>query len=158
MIVIVDASTFIGLSMVNKLSLLSSLFKEVVLPNAVYEEISGGKGVKEIRSFKNIKVVGVNDKATVELMLESYGRGEAELLVLAKELNANLLLIDELKARKAARRAGFKVMGILGLLLSAKEKGFIKTIKPLIQRLQKKDFRLSRRVIEEVLNQAGETP
>lgn len=157
-IVIVDASTLIGLSMIDKLSLLSDLFNEVIVPHGVYTEVlkSSKIGTKEIKSSKYLKTVEVHDRAAIELMLESFGVGEAEVLVLAKELNAHLLLVDERKARKAARRAGFKVMGILGILLSSKEKGFITAVKPLVQKLKKQGFRLSDKVIEEVLEEADE--
>jgi predicted nucleic acid-binding protein len=155
MIVIVDASTFIGLSMIKKLSLLSDLFEEVVLPRGVYFEVLKGKEKDPKGMRKYIKTAEVNDRTAVDLMLESYGRGEAEVLVLAKELNAQLLLMDERKARKAARRAGFKVMGILGILLTAKEKGFIRNVKPLMLKLKRQASGCDK-VIEEVLKQAGE--
>lgn len=156
MIVIADASTVIGLSFINKLSLLSALFKEVIIPTGVNNEITKGKFLKQILALKYLRTAEVNDQSAVELMLESFGRGEAEVLVLANELNAHLLLMDDRKARKTARRAGFKVIGILGILLLAKEKRLIKTVKPLIHSLQERGFRLSDRVIEEVLKQAGE--
>ena len=92
----------------------------------------------------------------VELLLGHLGRGEAEALTLSKEKNADLILIDEKKARKAARRAGFEVVGVLGLLLAAKNRAMITAVKPFIEELSKQGFRLSKKVTERVLKEAGE--
>jgi len=66
------------------------------------------------------------------------------------------VLIDEKKARKAARRAGFTVMGILGVLIMAKGENLIQSVKPFIEELCKQGFRLSTRVIENVLRETSE--
>ena len=84
------------------------------------------------------------------------GRGEAEVLTLSKEKNADIILIDEKKARKVARRAGFKVVGVLGLLLVAKNRALIPTVKPFIDELCRQGFRLSEKVKERALKEAGE--
>ena len=84
------------------------------------------------------------------------GTGEAEVLTLSKEKRADLVLIDEKKARKAARRAGFAVMGVLGLLLVAKNKGLIPAVRPLIEDLMKQGFRLSKKVTQRTLKEAQE--
>jgi hypothetical protein len=92
----------------------------------------------------------------VELFLGYLGKGEAEAIILSKEKKADLILIDEKKARKAARRAGFEVVGVLGLLLAAKNKALIPAIKPFIEELSKQGFRLSKKVTERALKEAGE--
>ncbi len=92
----------------------------------------------------------------MELLLGHLGRGEAEVLTLSKEKKADLILIDEKKARKAARRAGFAVVGVLGLLLAAKNMALIPAVMPFVEELTKQGFRLSKRVTEEALKQAGE--
>ena len=88
----------------------------------------------------------------------SLERGEAEVLVLAKELEADLILLDEEKARKSAIIAGFNVMGLLGLFNLAKNIGLIHEVRPLINELMTKKFRISDKVIEEALKKAGEPP
>lgn len=113
-------------------------------------------GEEAIKTAPFIKVEKVEDDRTVKLLLGSIGRGEAEILVLAKERNADLVLMDEKKARKIIRSAGFKVMGILGLLIVAKRKGFIENIKPLVVRLNEESFHLSEEVVQKTLKEAGE--
>ena len=86
----------------------------------------------------------------------SLEKGEAGVLALARELQADLILVDEEKARKSATIAGFNVMGLLGLLILAKSLGLIKEVKPLIEELRKKKFRISDWVVTEALKRAGE--
>lgn len=93
--------------------------------------------LKKIKTAKYLKVEKVTDSKVVELFLGYLGKGEAEAIILSKEKKADLILIDEKKARKAARRAGFEVVGVLGLLLAAKNKALIPAIKPFIEELSK---------------------
>ena len=83
-------------------------------------------------------------------------KGEAEVLSLAKEIRADLILLDEEKARKSAAIAGFEVMGILGLLIVAKNLGLIYEVRPSIEELKRKRFRISDRIVAEALEKAGE--
>ena len=79
-------------------------------------------------------------------------------MALARELDTDLILIDEEKAGKSAVIAGFKVMGLLDLFNLAKNIGLIHEVRPLINDLMKKKFRISDKVIEEALKKAGEPP
>jgi|GEM_PF-5925744 predicted nucleic acid-binding protein len=75
-----------------------------------------------------------------------------------KEIQADLVLLDEEKARKSALRAGFKVMGLIGILIVAKRIGLITDIGTHIEKLQKEKFRLSEKIVNMALKQAGELP
>jgi predicted nucleic acid-binding protein len=156
--VVADASTLIGLSRIKRLNLLRDLYGEVVIPQSVYDEvvIESKYGSEEIKTAKYLKVEKVADSKVVELFLGYLGRGEAEALTLSKEKEADIILIDEKKARKVARRAGFEVVGVLGLLLAAKNMALIPAVKPFIEELNKQGFRLSKKVTERVLKEAGE--
>jgi len=159
-IVVSDSTVLIGLAKIGKLSLLRQLFSRINIPEEVRKEISPkGKakpGSREIRESKWILDKTVKDRTGVNLLLASLDKGEAEVLVLAKQMKADLILVDEEKARKVAAIAGFKVMGILGILLLAKKTGLLEEIKPYIDELQKKSFRISNRVVQEALSAAGE--
>jgi predicted nucleic acid-binding protein len=156
--VVADASTLIGLSRIEQLNLLKELYGEVVIPQSVYDEvvIEFKEGSKKIKNAKYLKLEKVADSKVVELFLGYLGKGEAEAIILSKEKKADLILIDEKKARKAARRAGFEVIGVLGLLLAAKNKALIPAVKPFIKELSKQGFRLSKKVTERALKEAGE--
>ncbi|MEB2837172.1 MAG: DUF3368 domain-containing protein [Desulfurococcales archaeon] len=82
--------------------------------------------------------------------------GEAEAIVLALELNADLLLVDDRDARNLAKKLGLQVMGTLGVLALAKYRGLIRGVKPIIDRLVKSGFWISREVLEEFLRELGE--
>jgi predicted nucleic acid-binding protein len=66
----------------------------------------------------------------------SLEMGEAEVLALPRELQADLILVDEEKARKSAVIAGFNVMELLGLFILANNQDFLKEVKPLIEELR----------------------
>jgi len=104
--VVADASTLIGLSRIEQLNLLRELYGEVVIPQSVYDEvvIESKDGSEKIKNAKYLKVEKVADSKVVELFLGYLGKGEAEAIILSKEKKADLILIDEKKARKAARR------------------------------------------------------
>ncbi len=76
-------------------------------------------------------------------------------LALALE-RGNLLIIDDLKGRKLARRLGLKIIGTLGLFKTMKLKGLIEEIKPVIEKLRKKGFYLSNDLIDRLLRDMGE--
>lgn len=82
--------------------------------------------------------------------------GEASAIALAKEKESALLLLDDIKARKLAKKLNLKLTGTLGIINKAKQLGIIKTIKPLIEELQKKDFRISEKVLTELLRRNNE--
>ena len=153
-----DASTLIGLSRIDQLKLLRELFGHVFVPESAYNEVieEDKPGSERVRKAEYLRVEKVSDRIGVEFLLQTLGLGEAEVLVLAKEKKADLVLLDEKKARKAARRAGFKVMGILGLLLTAKRRRLIPSVKPFVRDLLNQGFRLSHKVVERVLTEADE--
>ena len=113
-------------------------------------------GLAKIGKLHLLQKIFSKDKALVNLLLSNLEKGEAEVLALAKELNADLLLLDEEKARKAAQLAGFEVMGIVGLLILAKDMGLIDAISPYIHDLERKNFRISQKIINEALKRSKE--
>lgn len=82
--------------------------------------------------------------------------GEAETIVLAREINADWAIMDEKKGRQKLSQMGINKIGTLGILIKAKEIGLLSFIKPELEKLQKNGFSLSQTVIESVLIQAGE--
>ena len=90
------------------------------------------------------------------MLLTDLDLGEAEVIALAQEQDADLVIMDERFARRHARRLGLRLTGTLGVLLRAKERGFVSKIEPLIAELQHGGIRLSDAVVEEVLRLAGE--
>jgi len=85
------------------------------------------------------------------------GRGEAEVLALAQERNARLVVIDDLRARRYAKRLTIPLTGTLGLLVLAKSEGRLAEVYPLIRELQMAGIFFSASLVEEVLMLVGES-
>jgi predicted nucleic acid-binding protein len=161
-IVVSDSTVLIGLSKLGKLTLLKEIFSKISIPEEVFKElVERGKskpGSNLIRESSWIEKKTVKDKTQVNFLMGNLDKGEAEVLALAQELEADLILMDEGKARKSAVIAGFNVMGLLGLLNLAKNIGLIYEVRPFVAELMTKKFRLSDKIIEEALIRAGESP
>lgn len=158
--VVCDSTTLIALAKIGKINLLKDIFKKVYIPNAVYSEIvikgKGRPGAKEVKDARWIYKKQVKDHQTVEMLASEIGHGEAEVLVLGKELSADWLIIDDERARIAATSAGFQIIGVAGILLLAKELKLIHSVKHFLDELKKKNFRLSDKIRKEVLKKAAE--
>lgn len=161
MIVVSDASPLMNLAAIDLLDILPPLFSSVLIPPTVYEEIvvigAGKPGAAEVQSADWIQVQSCEDVSLVQRLQEELDPGEAEAIALAYELNADVLLIDESAGRSIARSYHLSIVGLLGILLSAKEKGLIEHVKNPIERLENEaQFYISQSLKEEVLRMAGE--
>lgn len=158
MIVVSNSTVLIGLARINKLDLLKNLFSKVYIPAAVFNELTrvNKPGSSEIKKASYLIQKSPKDSQEVALLLGNLDRGEAEVLALSKELNADLVLVDEEKARKAGVIAGFEIMGLMGVLLMAKRNGLLKSIRPLIDELVKKKFRVAEDIVAAILKSAEE--
>jgi uncharacterized protein len=159
-IVVCDSTVLIGLSKIGKLELLEKVFGQISIPGAVFAEVAekglNRPGAKSIKKADWIKVTEIKDRSQVSFLLGILDKGEAEVLALAKESRADLILLDEEKGRKIAVIAGFDVMGLLGLFLLAKNIGLLEKVGPLIDELRRENFRISDRVVSATLKRAGE--
>ncbi|MDM8549376.1 DUF3368 domain-containing protein [Desulfobacterales bacterium HSG2] len=155
-----DSTVLIGLAKIGKTDLLRDIFQKIYIPGAVFKEVTeeGDRraGAKTVREAKWIIKKQINDHTQANLLMTVFEKGEAEVLVLAKEIQADLILLDEDKARKSAVRAGFKVMGLIGILIVAKRLGLITDIGSYIEKLQREKFRLGEKIVNMALKQAGE--
>lgn len=131
MIVISDTTPIITLSKIKRLDLLQKLFENIMIPKAVYNELTSNiqfqNEAEAIMNAKYIKVVDVHDEKSVELLRRATGLdlGESEAIIYTDDCKAELLLIDEVKGRKVAKQMGLSVMGTVGILMSAYEEKLI---------------------------------
>jgi predicted nucleic acid-binding protein len=160
--VVSNSGPLIALAEIGRFLLLKQLFGRLLIPFAVYREVVvdgiGQPGAEETAEADWIKTVEVRDRLAVDLLRDELGPGQSEAIVLATELSANYLLLDDWKARRKARHLGLQVSGTLGVLLMAKTAGLVKEVKPLLDQLRKTDFRMSSKVYQDVLAKAGESP
>ena len=153
MIVVSDTSPLSALITIKHDWLLQNLFAQVYVPQAVHDELLRGHSV--IPEY--IETISVLDMVEVARLSNQLDRGEAEAIVLAKEIHSALILMDEKLGRVQAEHEGLQVIGSMGVLLLAKQKGLIPSIKDLIARMRAEaGFRLSNGVESAVLIAAGE--
>lgn len=161
MIVVSNTTPLIGLAAIQQFDLLQQSFSEVCIPQAVYAESVAvgreeGDSKHKVSGATWIRVLTVQDRLAVEVLLDELDLGEAEAIVLARELNADWVLMDERKARRKLAQLGINKIGTLGILLKAKQEGLLDTVRPEIEKLQQQSFRMSQSVIDAVLKQANE--
>ncbi len=148
--VVVDSSCLIGLAQINLFKLLKELFLEVYIPDAVYNEVViKGKGEMGSEDTESAVKDGwilkrtINDEVAVNALTTILGKGEAEAIILYKELELDCALIDERTARSMADLMNINTMGVLGIIDSAIKKGFSVDKKKVIDRLKDSGFRIS---------------
>ena len=157
-----DASFLIGLSLIEQWALLATLVERVYVASAVWTEVveqgQDRPGAGQLQQATWVTHQAVRNRRAVEMLQVFLGAGEAETLVLAEEVACPLVFMDDFKGRQAAQAAGFRTMGVVGVLLVGKQMGRIRTLHPLLTQLQRQGFRLSRALVDMALRAAGELP
>jgi len=157
-VVVADSSPLIYLSRVGVLDLLATVYANVVVPQAVWDEVvqrrPSAPGVDVLRQASWIRVIGNNNALPrVDLGLDP---GETAAILLAETIHADLLLIDERVGRKVAEARGIAVRGTLGVLVQARQIGALPALRPVLDALVGEGFRIAPGLIREALSRAGE--
>jgi predicted nucleic acid-binding protein len=131
------------------------------VPSAVATELGAPPSSfipMDVSEYTFIEVRDPSDRGKVDALLTRLDRGEAEAIVLAQEVGAGALLIDEPAARNVATEYGLDVIGTLGVLLAAKQNGLIEAVGPQVERLRTElRFFVTEELVEYVIGLAGET-
>ena len=140
MLVVSDTSPIINLATIGHLHLLPALFTEVAIPTAVFNEVAAPgnnlPGAQEIRTASWVKVLTVPTQPLLPHLLHDLDQGEAEAIVLALNIKADYVLMDEILGRKIAVAHNLRPLGLLGILVLAKQKNLITAVVPLMDRLR----------------------
>lgn len=160
--VICDTNIIIDLAKIHNLDLLKNFFNEVLIPDEVKEELLAGERsgpedddiIKAIDEW--IMVKKINDLLAFESLKAHIGKGESASIVLYMEIQADLLAINDLKARGIAQAMGINVIGTLGILRLAKDAGLLKKIKPLLDELRKIGAYISGELYKRILKDVKE--
>lgn len=161
MIVVSDTSAITNLAAVGHLNLLQQLYGNIIIPQAVYNEMAGlgytVPGTIEVQTLAWIQIRQVINRTLVTELQTELDEGESEAIALAIELIADRLLIDDYAGRIAASRFGLNLTGILGVLLVAKRRELIPNVKSVMDDLiAQAGFRISSKLYADVLQAAGE--
>lgn len=141
--VIADTSCFILLDKVDCMTLLRQLFSVIVTSVEIAREF--GKPLPEW-----VEIRAVVDKNFQRAMFLEVDPGEASAIALAAETRPSLLILDDLKGRRLASRLQLRYTGTLGLLLKAKQKGHITSLRPIFERILSTNFRVSQKLLEDI--------
>lgn len=164
MIIISDATPLISLLKLDRLELLNRLFGEIQIPDAVYRELTSNDKFRQeaiiILQTKYIRRVNVEDRKSVSLLRRATGldEGESEAIILSDEINADILLMDELKGRQVAKQMGLNIMGTIGILLTAFEEKLLSVneIKQCIKILQSSGRHISEQLYKQLMEKISE--
>ena len=153
MIVVSDTSPVTALLTIGQAEILQKLFGQVIVPQSVREELS--RSHRDLPSWLHVEAI--KDLAKKERLRKSVDAGEAEAIVLAKELGADQLLIDEKKGRRIAISEGIPVIGLLGVVLLAKRSNLLPSARAVLDRLDREaGVYLSETLRETALRAVGE--
>lgn len=160
MIVVSDTTPIISLIKINRLDLLEKLFQEVLVPDAVYRELTTNQSfsaeAEEVKKAKFLKVSPVQNKQSIQILQAVSGLddGESEAIVLAGEKQSDVLIIDERRGRKVAQQLGITITGTVGILVQANYEGMLSKAdaKTCMNFLKQSNIRLSENLIQDALD------
>jgi predicted nucleic acid-binding protein len=159
MIVVSDTSPILSLALIGRLELLHDLYGTITIPEAVRSEIIATRqsGAQEVGVADWLSIRPIELDVVLKLLLREVDRGEAEAIGLALQLDADVLLIDERKARHLAAYLELGVVGLLDVLQVAKQHRLIPSVKPVLDDLiTRAQFRVSHKLYQRTLFTAGE--
>ncbi|CAD7778167.1 hypothetical protein BLFGPEAP_01895 [Candidatus Methanoperedenaceae archaeon GB50] len=165
MTAVFNTSPLIFLARLGYLEKTLSLFQMVAIPKKVIKEISvkddeANEKVLKIKNHSNVNF-GLATKLVklYKALNERLGQGESEAIALAVELNADVVILDDFAARKAAMELGLKVKGTLGIIKKLLEENKIKIedINKLYETLKKIGFRVRREIFKNIFESSVST-
>ncbi|HEX8434213.1 DUF3368 domain-containing protein [Archangium sp.] len=158
MLVVADTSALVALAACQQLHLLEVLFDEIRVPPAVHREctVPGKPEATALSEYLSGKVAEVALSEFV-IAVAGLGQGELEAMALYRKLSADELLLDDQRARKVARFNGMRVIGSVGVLLAAKQRGHIQVLRPLLETIRRSGIHISDALVTEALRLAGES-
>jgi len=163
--IVSNTGPIIALMITNKLSILKELFDEVMIPYEVHQELLKGKSVKDFVNLMRITIYEKEKWIKVQKLKNPLNpalrgildAGEASVIQLASDIKADFVLIDERKARKIARSMyGFQVVGTARILVEAKRKGIVETVKDLLDEMRAGGYWIGDNIVQQILKEAGE--
>ena len=161
--VVSNSSPVIGLAKINRLDIIEKLYQEIIIPGAVFDElITKGRDKEKTADIKRLidrNIVTVQEVTNSELiraLRKDIDYGESEVIALALELQADLVILDEKDGRDIAEFYNLKKIGLLGILIRAKERRLIPSVKEYMDRLINAGFRIDEKLYELIVSSLEE--
>lgn len=158
MLVVSNTSPITNLLQIGQLNLLHHLFGQVIMPKTVYDEFCELPYQKLAIDAETWLIVQSSHQSDLlALLKEGLDAGEAEAITLALEIKADYLIIDERKGRNKAEALGLRIVGLLGVLVQAKQSGYLTAVEPVLTELRNKaGFRIHPALYKRMVEIAGE--
>jgi predicted nucleic acid-binding protein len=154
-LLVADTSPLISLIILNKLELLFTICADVVIPDSVWAEMIQHPGINkypdELSRLK-LCIIPVKNR----LLFPEVDQGEADAISLYIELKADVLLIDDKKGRQIAEQNQVNCVGTLGLLIAAKEKGLVSSLRPIFAELITNNRYYQKELLNKILLERNE--
>jgi uncharacterized protein len=158
-IIIADSSPLISLAIIEQLELLPQLYQRVLLPPAVWDEVTvqgiGLPGANAVRKVTWLEIQ-TPEAALLKPLSILVDRGEAEAIALAQSIPESIVLLDDAQARRVAERLNVPRIGTLGILRRAKKSRLVMAVKPYIEELRSQGIYIRQSLIDAVLQDLGE--
>ena len=154
-----DAGPLIGLARIDRLDLLHVLYGTVAIPTSVLSELrvsSDRPGARALAGAIEARSLAAGCENELARLSQALDAGEASAILLAEQLQARFLLIDERLGRQVARVRGLPVVGVAGVLLAARRTGRLDSVAAALRALSQQHYRLSDALVHEILRLAGE--
>ncbi len=161
MIAVSNSSPLVSLARIGRLNLLASFYKRILIPVEVYNEVTvagrGLPGAEEVRKANWIEVASRESLVdpSLEEACRNLGAGERGAILLAKSLQADVVLLDEWKARRIARDAGLSIVGCLGILEAGARTGLVPDLRQAYIDLLRQGIRFDIRLLQDSLARLG---
>lgn len=154
MIIVSDTSPINYLVLIEQIHLLHTLFKQIIIPETVRDELSDSLAPQLVRNW----IATAPDWLTIcsvsqpgDEIIDLLDPGERAAICLAEQLSANLILLDDMKARRVATSRNFAITGILGVLDQAATMNLI-DLSDAIRNLQNTSFWASDVLFQKLLD------
>ena len=161
-IIVSDTGPIIALALLNLIKDMPDIIGEIIIPYTVYQECICDLAKPAAQKIQyefdrgKLKIQEISTPALLNEYTLLLDKGESEAIALYQEIHADYLLIDEIKGRKAAEKQQITIIGTLAILVKAKEKSIIPLIKPMLEILLSHNYRLSKSLIQYILQRCGE--
>jgi uncharacterized protein len=161
-IVVANSTPLIQLSKIHRLTILRDVYGKIIIPQEVETEVviegAGRPGAAEVQAATWIEARTVTNKAEVTRLhtITPLGKGECGTIVLAEEIGAQRVIIDDRAARQVAQARGLPIIGTGGVLLVAKTRGIILNAKDILDELRAQGMHIGQTLYQRILAAAGE--
>jgi predicted nucleic acid-binding protein len=160
-VVVADASPLILLARSDLLFVLPALFAEVIIPEAVWDEVfAGGSSDPAVRQLETAswprRAQPAASDSNTDVLRWNLGRGESDVLMLAQQRAGSRALLDDRAGRACARALGIPLLGSGGALVLAKRRGLIPSVGDSLEVMRRSGLWLSDDLRRLLLQKAGE--